>query len=606
MEKVFIMCSKIRKNYRKHYTNDEVTPLLTSSEEIKTFSKSFKYACLAAAVVVAAIVGIVLLVILKPKEVLLHKGAVVTNSPGCSDVGVDIMIKGGTVADAAIATLFCESVCSPQSMSVGAGFLMTIYNRTTREVITLNAREVAPINATQDMFAGNAMLSSIGGLAVGVTGELRGYWQLYHKHGGGVPWKDLVQPSIDLCFNGIPVSKYIENALKKTEVLIRNNTLLSEIFIDPKTNATYVEGDFYKRPKLGEFLKVVAEEGGDTLHNGSFTESFVKDIQDNGGIITVEDMHNYSPRWQPAISTQFKDGRTMHTHPLPSSGPILALMLNVWDNYLDTNNPESIENYQKMIETFKFAYAKRTLLGDENFVDVTEVMANLTSKSFAEEIRNLINLTATSSDITYYGANATVPIDQGTANLCFLAPNGDAIVVTSTINGMLGAGFVSESTGIILNNQMDDFSSPSIINSYNIPPSPANFIVPGKQPMSSMVPTIVVENNGDVVMAVGAAGGSKIITSVAQMIVRHLWFDMGIKATSDLRRFHHQLWPMSVTLEPLYETEAPEIADGLRKIGHEVAYADGQGFAAATCISTRDGSVTGVWDRRRSGTVTYL
>uniref|UniRef100_A0A6P7EXW8 Glutathione hydrolase 1 proenzyme-like isoform X1 n=1 Tax=Diabrotica virgifera virgifera TaxID=50390 RepID=A0A6P7EXW8_DIAVI len=572
-------------------------------------SKSFKCACLAAAVVMVAIAGIVLLIILKPKEVInhkVHRGAVVSNSPGCSDIGVDIMTKGGTVADAAIATLFCESVGSPQSLSIGAGFLMTIYNRTTGEVITLNAREVAPMKATQDMFGGNAILASIGGLAVGVPGELRGYWQLYHKHGGGVPWKDLVQPSIDLCFNGINITTYIESALNKTRVLIKNNTLLSEIFINPLTNETYKAGELYRRPRLGKFLEKVAEEGGEALHNGSFTESFVKDIQDNGGIITVEDMHNYSPRWSAAINTQFKDGRKMHTHSLPSSGPILTLMLNVWDGFLDNSNPESIDNYQKMIETFKFAYAKRTHLGDENFVNVTEVMADLTSKAFAEQLRNMINLTATSSDITYYGANATVPQDQGTANLCFLAPNGDAIVVTSTINGMLGAGFVSESTGIILNNQMDDFSSPNITNAYGIPPSPANFIVPGKQPMSSMCPTIILDQNGDVELAIGAAGGSKIITAVAQMIVRHLWFDMDIKATSDLERFHHQLWPMQVDLEPDYETRAPEIEAGLKKIGHNVTYNDGQGFAAATCISTRKGSVTGVWDRRRSGTVTYL
>ncbi|XP_057661139.1 scoloptoxin SSD14 isoform X1 [Diorhabda carinulata] len=571
-------------------------------------SRKLKYVCAAACITILVVIIVVVTVILTRKSGKTERfsGAAVSNGPGCSDIAINIMSKGGTVADAAIAALFCEGVVMPQSMGLGGGFLLTLYKKDTGEAISLNSREVAPAAATRDMFGGNATLSLNGGLSVAVPGELRGYWELYEKYGGGVSWKDIIKPSIDLCNNGIPITEYVDYVLRSNKDKILSEPQLINIFVDPKTNELYKQGDVYTRPLLGATLTKIAEEGGDTLHNGSLTSILVKDIQNRNGIITIEDMNNYRPKWQTPINLTLTGGHKLYSQPLPGSGVVVAMILNILDNFLDIENQESIENYQKIVETFKFSYAKRSLLGDQDFVPLQEILDEITSTTFAEQIRKSINITATSTDTSYYGGNYSVQEDHGTANLCILAPNGDAIAVTSTINYIFG-GMVSESTGIILNDQMDDFSSDNIINVYNLPPSPANYIEPRKQPLSSMSPSIVVDANGDVVMAVGGAGGSKIITSIAQVIVRHLWYGTELQAASNFKRFHHQLWPMQVDLEPLFETEAAYIAEGLKEIGHEVVYVDGRGFAAVTCVSTRNaGSVTGAWDIRRSGSVTYL
>lgn len=219
------------------------------------------------------------------------EAAVVTNGIECSKIGMDILRKGGSAADAAIGALFCEGIACPQSMGLGGGFLLTIFIKSTNKAETLNARETAPAAATRDMFLTESSVT--GGKAVAVPAELKGYWALHQKY-GKLPWSDLVEPSIELCEKGHIVTGYLANILRNAETKILNEPSLSEVFINPDTNKTWLQGELIKRPKLAETLRIIRDEGVNALYgNGSLLTNFIKDIQSYGGIITEEDMRNY-------------------------------------------------------------------------------------------------------------------------------------------------------------------------------------------------------------------------------------------------------------------------------------------------------------------------
>lgn len=233
---------------------------------------------------------------LSEKSCLTKKGkaAVVANGLECSKIGADILRRNGSAVDAAIATLLCDGVTCPQSTGLGGGFFMTIYTKETGVVETLDAREVAPLASTEDMFVANPEAAKTGGLAIAVPGELKGYFEAHKKY-GKLPWKDIFSPIVELCRNGHKVSRYLEKVLKNREKQILNEPSLKEVFINPDTNHTWRQGDVLKRLRLAETLTKIAEEGADALYsrNGSLLRPFVEDIQNFGGIITEEDLLNY-------------------------------------------------------------------------------------------------------------------------------------------------------------------------------------------------------------------------------------------------------------------------------------------------------------------------
>ncbi|KAG5872870.1 Glutathione hydrolase 1 proenzyme, partial [Gonioctena quinquepunctata] len=554
------------------------------------------------------IVAVILVVTLTGKAEI-AKGSVVTSGHGCSDIGISIMKKGGNAVDAAIAALFCEGVTMPECMGLGGGFLMTLYNKSTGEVWALNAREAAPGAADESMFVGQSDEASLrGGRAVAVPGELRGYWHLYKKFGGKLPWKDLVQPTIDLCRNGIYVTKVLASRFESRKTLLYKDPVLREMFFNSETNNTYLEGQHFKRLKLARTLEIIADEGGDALNNGSLTKDFIKDIRDKGGIMTEEDMRNYMPKWQKPVRASLMNNHTLFASPLPGSGIILAFILNILSNFIDLKQPNSITTNQRIVESFKFGYGKRTEFGDPDFDNFDGLLANLTSGDYAEAIRQLISDNETSQDPKYYGATTELKEDHGTSHISVLSPEGDAVSVTSTINFIFGAGFASNSTGIILNDDMDDFSSPGKTNGFGLPASPANYIAPGKRPMSSMCPAIILDGNQNVVMVPGGSGGTKITTASSLTIIRHLWFGMDLRSAVNEMRLHHQLFPMQIIFEGDYETKGMDIVNGLEKIGHKYDFKDDYGFAAVASISKNPltGEVLGVCDDRRPGSVSYV
>lgn len=342
----------------------------------------------------------------------------------------DILKSGGSAADAAISALLCEGVASPQSTGLGGGFVMTIYLKEANKVETLIARDVAPLAATEGMFV-NSTVS--GGKAVAVPGELKGYWELHQKY-GKLKWSQLFDPVIELCRKGHTVSPYLAGILKTRKNTVLKSPTLSELYVDPKTNDVYREGDLVKRTKLAETLEIIKNQGIDTMYkNGTVGRMIVQDIQKAGGIVTVEDLMKYNVRWEKPISVNLAANKTLYTIPLPGSGPLVAFILNVLNDYLPRE--ESITSMQRVVEAFKFAYAKRTELGDDRFVDsAIKVVQNLTDLKFAMEIRSKIEDFKTYNDYEHYGANFSSTEDHGTAHINVIAPNGDAISATGTIN----------------------------------------------------------------------------------------------------------------------------------------------------------------------------
>ncbi|KRT82786.1 hypothetical protein AMK59_4303, partial [Oryctes borbonicus] len=401
------------------------------------------------------------------------------------------------------------------------------------------------------------------------------------------------------------VTPYLARMFKSREQALLDSPSLREIFINPETNQSYPEGAYIKREKLANTLEIIAKEGARALYNGSLTNIFVKDIQDFGGIITVEDMNKYRAEWLKPIKVDLPFNQTLYTFPLPGSGAIMAFIMNILKGFLLYGDGESITNLQRMVESFKYGYGRRTELGDQKFVPgIEDLIANLTSEDYALAIRGDIRDNVTFNDPAHYGANTTLVEDHGTAHISILAPNGDAVSVTGTINLYFGAGIRSVNTGIILNDEMDDFGAPNISNSFGMPPSISNYIAPYKTPLSSMCPSIIIDDDGAVRMVIGAAGGTKITSSTALVVIRHLWYNYSLEDALEIKRFHHQLFPMSIEFENDFDME---IVEALAKIGHNYTIAAAaDGFAAITAITNNDGQIEAAADTRRPGTVAYI
>uniref|UniRef100_A0A6E8VY58 Gamma-glutamyltransferase n=1 Tax=Anopheles coluzzii TaxID=1518534 RepID=A0A6E8VY58_ANOCL len=568
---------------------------------------------LAAIVIVALAVG--LTVGLRSRDssdnqhARLTGAAVTSNGIECAGIGADILRRNGSAVDAAIATLFCEGVTCPQSMGLGGGFLATIYIRDTNTAVALDAREVAPAAATKDMYVNQSSVQ--GGLAVAVPGEVKGYWELHQRY-GRLEWKELVEPTVRLCREGHLVTGYLERILKGREQRIRNIPTLRDVFINPATDQTWQEGDRLKRPTLADTLEVIAREGADALYsrNGTLLPMLMRDLKLFGSIITEDDFYNYEPRWVAPARTSIRKSSHVYSFPLPGSGPVLNYMLNILDNY-DELRPDDPLSWHRIVESFKHGYGMRTRLGDPAFVPgIEDNLDKLASKTYARYISETIQNDRTHAEYAHYGAEFSNERDQGTAHVSVLAPNGDAVAVTSTINSVLGAMIRSPSTGIVLNDEMDDFSTPGLINSYGLPASPANFIVPGKRPLSSMTPTIVTDGTGDVRIVAGSAGGSRITTATMQLIVRHLLFGETLGTIIRAPRMHHQLAPMSIEYEKGFD---PVVIAGLEARGHVcVQAASDGGFAALTAIvrhargTPMSTLIEATYDPRRSGSIEIL
>uniref|UniRef100_A0A7E4VBZ7 Gamma-glutamyltranspeptidase 1 n=1 Tax=Panagrellus redivivus TaxID=6233 RepID=A0A7E4VBZ7_PANRE len=493
-----------------------------------------------------------------------RKAAITCDHGLCSEIGRDIMIKGGNAIDASIASLFCLGVTNPQSSGIGGGFIMTMYNRTTASCLVIDARETAPNAATRDMFHNDSAASKYGWRAIATPGEIAGYWLAFNNHGSGnVTWKDLVTPSVELARNGVPVSEYLANVLKVKEHQFLTTPSMKE-WIDPSTGSVFEHGDIVKRATLAKTLEIIgdSEDPVELFYKGEFADIIVDEFAKHGAIITKADLEAYKPQVYetPLISDPFFEDLVMCGPPPPSSFAVAQSIVQLGTqehcNHTYEDKPwDQVYNdplyYHFFIETQKFAYAQRTLLGDAAFVpEAWDLAENMTTSNYTDWIYGRRRMVAQPTE--YYGGDGSAhPEDHGTSHVSTIDALGNGVSVTSTVNRWFGASVQSPSLGIVWNDEMDDFSTPGLSNGFGFAPSESNFIEPGKRPMSSMSPMVIYhQDSGDLKMVIGASGGSKIISAVAKPIVRVLCFNETIKEAIDAPSLHNQFTPDITQYEP--------------------------------------------------------
>lgn len=397
------------------------------------------------------------------------------------------------------------------------------------------------------MFEGLPKEASLNGpLAIAVPGELMGYSKAHEKF-ATMTWKELIEPTIKLCNDGITLTQHMRDSLYKKD-FVKESPILMKMFYNNDTADFHKVGSTISIYKpLCETYKIISENGPLDFYNGTLSKLVLADLEEYGSHIKHGDLITYQADISSSITVELGND-ILHVVPPVGSGVIVGKILNILKGYNFShesiaNETETALTLHRLVEAFKFGYAKRWELGDMRYNDVRQLLSDCTNNELAKDIMMKINDTQTSNDPEFYDALFGSTNENGTSHLSFLAPNGDAVSVTSSINTYFGAGYVGNRTGIIFNSGMDDFSRTGESNFFGLPAAPSNYIAPQKRAQSSMSPTIVTDRKGNVKIVIGAAGGSKIISVVAQILMRILWMGQDIKEAIDAPRIYHQLVP---------------------------------------------------------------
>ncbi|XP_036318220.1 scoloptoxin SSD14-like isoform X2 [Rhagoletis pomonella] len=533
-----------------------------------------------------------------------EQAAVCSDREVCSEIGSHMLDQKGSAVDAAIATLLCNGILTMHSMGIGGGMLMNIYLKDSKHAYSIDAREVAPFEAFQEMFDGKLELSLNGGLSIAVPGELMGYHRA-HERFGKLPWKTLVEPAIKLCHEGFFLTHHQWSALNYRWHHMKNNTVLTDVFVNATTGQLYPVGTKIKPQKvLCETYELLAANGPLDFYNGTLAHMVVEDLKDLGSKITAYDLESYSADMVSSITMQLGDD-ILYAVPPVSSGTVVANILSILEGFNITKADlvgaqNEANTLHRIAEALKFGFAKRWELGDLRFNDVRELVSRLTNPEYSMSIREKINDNKVHKEIFDYGAQFMGEDDAGTSHVVVLAPDGDAVSVTSSVNEYFGASQAGRRTGIVFNSAMNDFSVAGTTNHYGLPAAPTNFIDARKRPMSSMSPMILTDQKGNVRLVLGAAGGSKIISAVVEVAARILWFGQNIKSAIDAPRIHHQLLPNVLQYE--FGQFSEEVLQLLKAKGHELQpYKD---IGSVVCaIARNDTAIYANADFRKRGGV---
>ena len=480
--------------------------------------------------------------------VMAENGMVSAQDRIAAEVGRDILARGGNAIDAAVATGFALAVTHPQAGNLGGGGFMMVHLAETGEVIALDFREMAPAAATRDMYLGSDgevdnRLAQYSRLSAGVPGTVMGLLEALEAY-GTMTRREVMGPSIRLASKGFPLSYALAESLENYREQLSVDESTIDYFLDRKA------GDRFTQPDLARTLRRILKSGTDGFYEGKTADLIVAEMQEGRGVMTLEDLANYKTVTRKPVTGLYKDHELYAMSPPSSGGVHIVQMLNILSGYdLQADGHNSAAYLHKLIEAMRRAYADRSkYLGDPDFVDVP--VTALTAQNYADELRESISasVASKSSDIS---PGAKLPYESvNTTHYSVIDKMGNAVSVTYTLNFSYGSGYSVDGAGFLLNNEMDDFSSkPGSPNGYGLIGGEANKIEPRKRPLSSMTP-MIVKKDGKVVLVTGSPGGSTIITSVMQMVLNVIEWDMNLAEAVHKPRIHHQWLPDIVETEP--------------------------------------------------------
>jgi len=525
-------------------------------------------------------------------------GMVSSQEALASQIGVDILKQGGNAVDAAVAVAFTLAVTLPRAGNIGGGGFMLVHLAEQNKTIAIDYRETAPAKAHKDIFLdeqGNAVdkLSREHGLAVGVPGTVMGM-ELALKQYGTMKMAQVIAPAIKLAKDGILVTSDLANSLVGLKSHISQWPSSVEIFYHAD-GSNYHVNDLFKQPQLAHSLSLIAQEGSNGFYQGETAEKIVSTINNAGGVMSLADLANYKVVEREPVRGTYR-GYEIVSMPPPSSGGIHIIeMLNVLEQFpIDKLGHNSADTLHLMAETMKYAYADRSeYLGDPDFVSVP--MKQLISPEYAKSIASKIamNKTTPSSEIKP-GKLAPYESDQ-TTHFSIIDQWGNAVANTYTLNFSYGSGLVAKGTGILLNNEMDDFSvKPGTPNGYGLIGGEANAVQGNKRPLSSMSPTFVMKD-GKPFMVTGSPGGSRIINITLQMIMNVIDHKLNIAEATNAARIHHQWLPDFIWVEHTLNRDTISL---LEAKGHKVKV--GNSMGSTQSIMMTEQGLFGASDLRRA------
>ncbi|MBV8512243.1 MAG: gamma-glutamyltransferase [Xanthobacteraceae bacterium] len=525
---------------------------------------------------------------------------VVSQEARATEIGVDVLKRGGNAVDAAVAVGFALAVTLPRAGNLGGGGFMVIHLAGQNRPVAIDYRETAPEATTQDVFLdenGNAdpQKSRNSGLAVGVPGTIAGLALAHARYGSGkFSLAELIAPAIALAQNGVTVTEDMFDTLQLSGARLQRWPSSSEFF---KPDGTPLGlGDTLVQPDLARSLTAIAEGGPQAFYQGPIAEKIAASVRSAGGRMTVADLNAYEAVEREAVRGSYR-GFDIVSMPPPSSGGVhLIEMLNVLEGFplasLGARSPQALH---LMIEAMKLAYADRAeFLGDSDTVPVP--VARLISKSYAASLRERIDPTRARPSREIRAGSPALEAGHNTTHFSVVDGSGNAVANTTTLNFNYGLGLVAAGTGILLNNELDDFAAkPGAPNAFGLVGGSANAPGPGKRPLSSMTPTIVLKNDQPVLVT-GSPGGSRIITTVLQVVLNVLEFSEDAADAVAAPRLHHQWLPDYVVAEPGFP---PATIQALEALGHTVRIGPLSGSAHSVAVTPK--GLVGAADERARG-----
>lgn len=537
------------------------------------------------------------------KPVYAERGMVSSQEARATRVGVDILRRGGNAVDAAVAVGFALAVTLPRAGNLGGGGFMVVHRADTGEAHAIDYRETAPAAATRDMLLDSAgeydrdkATSSY--LSVGVPGTVAGLAFALEKF-GTMDLREVIQPAITLAREGFIVDQAFRDSFTERRLdKLRRRPESRRVFLRGD-GAPYDLGARFRQPDLAATLERIAEVGAAAFYGGEIARRIAADMKANGGLITEDDLAAYRPVLRVPVRGSYR-GHDIVSMPPPSSGGVhLIQMLNVLEGFdIAAMGHNSAKMIHAMAETMKFAYADRSwYLGDPGYWKVP--LEGLTSKAYAAEIRRRIDPDKARTADEIGPGDPKGHEGRNTTHFSVIDADGNVVSNTYTINLAYGSGIVAKGTGVLLNNEMDDFAAkPGVPNSFGLIGGAANAIEPGKRPLSSMTPTIVFRD-GRPLLVTGSPGGSRIITTVLQLVMNVVDHRMNVAAATAAPRVHHQWRPDRLYVE---QGVSPDTLRLLAGLGHDIHQSFPIGGTQSILVTPR--GLTGFSDPRRAGGLT--